>query len=65
MMDNDDRDDKDCELTEQEVILIGDLAKAGKLPLKLVTGRQTTGPFKIMPGAIVAEAGATVIFVCG
>lgn len=53
------------DLTEQDRILIGDLAGAGKIPLKLVTGKQITAPITLMPGAIHAEEGATIIFVCG
>jgi hypothetical protein len=37
------------------------------VPVKLVTGEQITGrlSFTLAPGAIVAERGATVLFVCG
>jgi hypothetical protein len=40
---------------------------AGKGPLKIVTGTQETSNlhFELKSGAIVAHAGATVIFVCG
>jgi hypothetical protein len=39
----------------------------GMAPLKVVTGNQTTSSlsFELKPGAIVAHAGSTVIFVCG
>jgi hypothetical protein len=39
----------------------------GQVPLKVVTGRQTTSglSFELQPGAIVAHQGASVIFVCG
>ncbi len=39
----------------------------GKVPLKVVTGRQlTTGlSFDLKPGAIVAHTNSRVIFVCG
>ena len=41
--------------------------QAGQVPLKVVTGRQTTSglSFELQPGAIVAHQGASVIFVCG
>jgi hypothetical protein len=41
--------------------------QAGQVPLKVVTGRQTTSglSFALQPGAIVAHEGASVIFVCG
>lgn len=39
----------------------------GSTPLKVVTGQQNTRSvsFDLKPGAIVAHAGATIIFVCG
>ncbi len=45
----------------------GQTIQAGQVPLKVVTGRQTTSglSFSLQPGAIVAHRGANVIFVCG
>jgi len=39
----------------------------GKAPLKIVTGTQATSnlSFDLKPGAVLAHAGASVIFVCG
>jgi hypothetical protein len=39
----------------------------GNVPLKVVTGTQSTSGlnFDLKPGAIVAHPGSTVIFVCG
>ena len=56
--------------TEEGELLIKaitDGAEPGKLPLKVVTGTQTTSSlsFELKPGAIVAHPGSTVIFVCG
>jgi len=47
--------------------VIAEAYKSGRVPLKIVTGHQTTSNlnFDLKPGAIVAEEGATVIFVCG
>ncbi len=41
--------------------------KTGRAPAKLVTGTQETSGvnFDLKPGAIVAHAGANVVFVCG
>lgn len=41
--------------------------RIGEVPLKVVTGTQTTSAlnFELKPGAIHAHAGSTVIFVCG
>jgi hypothetical protein len=46
---------------------VADGFQAGKAPLKVVTGTQTTSSlnFELKPGAIVAHEGANVIFVCG
>lgn len=52
-------------LTEKEAVQLGELVKAGKIPLKLVTGNQTSGRVTLLPGAVHAEENATVIFVCG
>ena len=53
-----------------ERVFPSDLAEGamlGNAPLKVVTGTQRTESliFDLKPGAIVAHAGATVIFVCG
>jgi len=41
--------------------------QVGQAPLKVVTGTQRTSDlnFELKPGAILAHAGASVIFVCG
>jgi len=41
--------------------------RIGAVPLKVVTGTQTTTAvnFELKPGAVLAHAGSTVIFVCG
>ena len=47
--------------------IVGQGVQAGQVPLKVVTGKQTTSglSFDLQPGAIVAHKGASVIFVCG
>jgi methylase of polypeptide subunit release factors len=42
-------------------------AVVGRVPIKLVTGRQETSGlnFDLKPGAIVAHENSTVLFVCG
>ncbi len=45
--------------------LIAHLVKGGQIPLKIVSGTQSTESVRLSPGAVVAHEGATVIFVCG
>jgi hypothetical protein len=47
--------------------IVAEGVQPGQVPLKVVTGRQTTTSlsFDLQPGAIVAHRGASVIFVCG
>lgn len=51
----------------ERAAIVGQGVQAGQVPLKVVTGRQTTSglSFELQPGAIVAHQGASVIFVCG
>ena len=51
--------------SEESSLQIGDLVKNGKIPLKIVSGTQSTESIRLAPGAVVAHEGATVIFVCG
>ncbi|MDG2502482.1 MAG: hypothetical protein P8M77_08835 [Porticoccaceae bacterium] len=45
--------------------LIAQLVKGGQIPLKIVSGTQSTDSERLSPGALVAHEGSTVIFVCG
>ena len=66
---NDSGDDLDE--SGERAAALGDIVRqgvqAGQVPLKVITGRQTTSglSFSLQPGAIVAHQGASVIFVCG
>ena len=45
--------------------LIADLIQQGKVPLKIVTGTQTSQGIKFEAGSVSVAENATAIFVCG
>ncbi len=57
--------DKNITQIKDSANLISELVKNGQIPLKIVSGTQSTESVRLSPGAVVAHEGATVIFVCG
>lgn len=52
-------------ISQDTAQLLSQLVKNGQIPLKIVSGTQSTESVRLSPGAVVAHEGSTVIFVCG
>ena len=57
--------EKKINQVKDNAALIAQLVKGGQIPLKIVSGTQSTDAEGVSPGALVAQEGCTVMFGCG